>query len=76
MKRTKEWWATLTPEERSHLVYLERADGSGRGCSAYLPDDCGECPACGTPTMSVGLCSYCYNDWEKYIDKADKAMEN
>ncbi len=24
MRRTKEWWARLTPEERSELVYIER----------------------------------------------------
>lgn len=78
MKRTKEWWARLTKDERAHLVYLERSDvkGSGRGRSAYLPDDCGECPACGTPTISSGLCHACYQAWKSYINKADGVTES
>lgn len=68
MKRTKEWWARLTKEERSHLVYLER---SANCWSAYLPDDCCECSGCGTPMVGEGLCEACYEAWKYYVDKAD-----
>jgi len=72
MKRTKEWWARLDKHERSHLVYLERhAVGSGYG-NGYLPDDCSECPACGTPVLGTGWCHNCYLAWKSYVDKANK----
>jgi len=43
MRRTKEWWARLTADERSELVYIERnASQASVGWDGYLPDDCGE----------------------------------
>lgn len=72
MKRTKEWWAQLTKEERAELVNLERAyKYSGR--SAYLPDDCSECGYCSTPSLLGGLCWDCLNRLIDLIDKADNA---
>jgi len=73
MKRTKEWWAALAPDERSHLVYIERGNLGGR--SPYLPDDCSECNACGSPMFGSGLCPSCYEAWKSYVDKADQAIK-
>jgi hypothetical protein len=75
MRRTKEWWKALAPEERSHLVYIEKHRNGLAGGSAYLPEGVGECPACGQLSR-LGLCDYCANAREKYIAKADKALES
>ena len=76
MKRTKEWWAQLTKEERSELVRLERLDASTPLIyrSGYLPDDCTECPHCSTPHISTGLCPQCFNRLIAFIDKADAGV--
>jgi len=70
MKRTKEWWARLMPDERSHLVYLERQQNELAIGSPYLPDDVGECPACGQ-LSHYGLCDCCQNSLDKYIKKGN-----
>jgi len=70
MKRTKEWWARLTPEERSHLVHIEKYHNRSAVGSSYLPADVGECPACGQ-LSSCGLCDYCSDARQKYIRKAN-----
>jgi hypothetical protein len=69
MRRTKEWWARLTKEERAHLVYLEKNQNKLATGSAYLPEGVGECPACGQLSR-FGLCDYCSGCLEKYIKKA------
>jgi len=76
VRRTKEWWATLEPRERSELVYLEKSEkySSGYGGGGYLPDDCCECGACGTPHISTGLCNHCLNELIAIIAKANTAM--
>jgi len=71
MRRTRVWWARLTKEERSTLVFLERARQWCGGSSAYLPDDVRECPACGQPQMRSGLCNYCYSRLETLIAKGN-----
>ncbi len=72
MKRDKTWWARLTGEERSELVYLERSDKLG-GHSGYLPDDCAECGACSMPHMGSGLCPLCHKQLNALIAKANAA---
>lgn len=76
MRRTKKWWACLTPDERSELVYLERAanKSSGIGSSPYMPDDCGECTRCGQPTTAYDLCPNCLGELIRICNKADSAM--
>ena len=76
MKRTKEWWGTLTVEQRSRLVFLERcARISGvYGGGGYLPDNCCECVACSTPHPGNGLCPYCVRELYELIEIADKAI--
>lgn len=71
MKRSKQWWKGLTKEERSELVYLERAGSKyGGGGSAYLPEGYSDCQACGTPTTG-SLCDFCLHRLIKLTDKAD-----
>jgi len=72
MPRDKAWWARLTKGERSRLVYLERCGAkSSWGGSAYLPDDCSECPSCSQPTMCAGLCSDCARELAKLVAKGN-----
>jgi len=71
MKRTKEWWAALTKDERSELYWLERSQESGGG-SAYIPDDCKECGRCGTPHLGYGLCQMCHNRLIELTEKAER----
>jgi hypothetical protein len=70
MRRNKEWWARLGPEERRVLVYLESAQyHSGR--SDYIPDDCVECGGCGSPTLGWGLCPLCSEELQRIRLKGD-----
>lgn len=58
MKRNKQWWSRLTKSERVELVNLERANNRYSDLGGMLPDDCGECTYCGTPTLMGGLCGF------------------
>jgi hypothetical protein len=65
---TKENFARLEPWERGRVMELQTARGySGR--SAFLPDDCSECGACGEPTLGSGWCDGCYAEWERLSSK-------
>jgi len=78
MKRTKEWWARLTAQERSRLVYLESSEkhAGPLGAGGYLPDDCRECGSCSTPTAGFGgLCRYCLEELIALLRKADNEPE-
>ena len=74
MRRTREWWATLTDDERKWLVGRERyAQDSG-------PDWCGGCEE-NVPTQRYGrrrwwgwLCGECQIECERIITKADNAI--
>lgn len=70
MRRTKEWWARLTKQERSALWWLEH-DEKYSGHSAMIPDDCTECGSCGTPSVGSGLCPSCNNRLIELLNKAD-----
>ena len=76
MNRTKEWWDTLTVEQRSRLVFLERCARllNTYGGGGLLPDDCCECMACSTPHPGSGLCPYCVRERYEIIEIADKAI--
>lgn len=71
MKRDKEWWQNLSPQERSHLVQLERANCHNYGGGDYLPDGMSECGYCSNPHSGYGICPYCNNDLENLINKAN-----
>lgn len=74
MKRTRQWWAALTKDERSELWWLEDGERhSGR--SSYYPDDCGECGNCGCPSLGGGLCSLCHACLSELLNKADNAVK-
>ena len=73
MRRTKEWWARLTKEERSEIVYIERQQYKSYRGGGYLPDDCGECSVCGEVMFGTGLCTYCGHRYEELLSKADKS---
>jgi len=44
-------WDNLTREERAEYMRLQMSPQGGYDRSGYLPDDCGECGACGTPII-------------------------
>jgi hypothetical protein len=75
MKRTKQWWASLTKEERSELVYLEHADKHS-SYSSHYPDDCVECGACGNPSLGSGLCTVCLLRLIELLDRANDGVHN
>ena len=70
MRRTREWWARLTKEERIELVYLESSDKHSHR-SDYIPEDCYECGSCSTPSLS-SLCPMCLNRLIFIINKANQ----
>jgi hypothetical protein len=67
VKRSKDFWRSLSKSERSELVGLER--GANRcHSSSYLPDDCVECGYCGGGSLS-GLCNGCSSRLEELLKK-------
>ena len=71
MRRDKAWYARLTKRERSELYWLERDSAKSGGHSAYIPDDCSECPHCGTPHMHGGLCPLCERRLGELVKKGN-----
>jgi len=69
MRRTKEFWARLTKEERSYLVYIEKNKNNYNWMGGYLPDDCSECVVCGLPMLGSGMCHHCYEDYVSLVNK-------
>ena len=69
-RRTKEWWANLTSQERSRLYWLER-DARYSSRSSRIPDDCSECGHCSTPHLGTGLCPMCDRELDLIIRKAE-----
>ena len=62
-------WSNLTKDERAEYMHLQMSPSYG-GRSAYLPDDCGECGACGQPCFgSVGWCKHCLQRHGELFDK-------
>lgn len=72
MRRTREWWAALEPEERSELVNLERADKSSRTTWPYIPSDEDRCGSCAAHHYGGGLCSLCSKQLGELLAKAEK----
>jgi hypothetical protein len=66
---TKENLARLAPLERREFMRLQMSKPTCGG-SDYLPDDCGECGACGQPTLGFGWCRYCHKRYEELRRKA------
>ena len=55
MRRTKEWWARLNPNERAALVWLEHAKNL-EVRESVIYGGLYVCPACGVPTADKSLC--------------------
>lgn len=70
MRRTKEWWARLTADERSRLYWLEEGERHG-GSGWNLPEGFSDCGFCSTPTRWGGLCAACSAKLGVLLDKAD-----
>ena len=67
---TKENFARLEPWERGRFMELQMSPAYG-GRSGYLPDDCGECGACGEPMLGSGWCSRCHGEYERIRAKME-----
>lgn len=67
---TKENMARLLPDERFLIMQLQMSPAYGGNPGGYLPDDCGECGACGVPMLGSGWCGECANMFEKLRVKA------
>jgi len=53
-------WNSLTQEEKREYMQLQMSPSRGYSGGGYLPDDCGECGACGQPCLiDVGWCKDC-----------------
>lgn len=65
-------WENLTKGERAEYMRLQMSPSWGGG-SAYYPDDCSECGACGTPTLGGGWCRSCL---ARHIKLEDKLRRN
>ena len=62
-------WDNLNKEERSTYMRIQMSPSGGYDRSGYLPDDCGECGACGQPILGIGLCRNCYKTWKELDEK-------
>jgi len=62
-------WDNLTREERAEYMRLQMSPQGGYDRSGYLPDDCGECGACGTPILGTGWCKKCSQRFKELDDK-------
>lgn len=71
MKRTKDWWARLTPDERYFVWCYERQKNIYWGRGGYLPDNCSECPVCSDPCLGNGPCLTCIRKHVELIRKAN-----
>jgi len=76
MRRDKAWWARLTKDERSRLVWLECCNSRySFGHSGFLPDDCYECPSCSQPSSAGGLCTYCATELDHLVAKGNGELQ-
>ena len=64
MRRTKEWWARLTKEERARFRTLE---GARIGNQFF---DYGLCPTCPRGIVKKALCPSCLDELAALIRKA------
>ena len=73
---SKQWWRGLTKPERRELATIMMAKHChSLGGGGYLPEDCGECNACGEPMLGTGLCDHCYAIYRRLSDKADAKLK-
>ena len=71
MKRTKQWWAALTKEERSELHRLEYAMSGWIHRHQIEPN---RCNFCRESWYEFGICPGCLNKRNQLIKKANKVI--
>lgn len=71
MRRTKQWWAQLTKDERHALMYIEHRAKLPTLLNR-IPDRVHNCKVCSDPYLSHGLCVKCSNRLSGLIAKAEK----
>ena len=62
-------WSNLTKKERTEYMRLQMSPQGDYDKSGYLPDDCGECGACGQPILGVGWCPFCLERFRELGNK-------
>ena len=62
-------WNNLTKEEAAEYMRLQMSPQGGYDRSGYLPEDCGECGACGNATIGGGWCSPCSARFRVLLNK-------
>jgi len=68
-------WNNLSKEERREYMQLQMSPSRGSSGGGYLPDDCGECGACGQPCLvDVGWCNEYIEDLVTQIEKLEGAQ--
>jgi len=69
-------WSNLSTEERAEYMRLQMSPSGSYDRSGYLPDDCGECGACGTPILGCGWCQSCYARHKQLSNKLKEIRTN
>lgn len=64
-------WNNLTTQERRRYMQLQMSPQGSYSLSGYLPDDCGECGACGQPMLGCGWCSDCLKEYIRLREKLE-----
>lgn len=64
-------WSNLTKEERAEYMNIQMSRSNSYGSSGYLPDDCSECGACGSPMLGIGVCTQCSKRQRELIAKLE-----
>ncbi len=64
-------WDNLTQEEKAEYMRFQMSPQGGYDHSGYLPDDCGECGACGQPMLGSGWCPNCSGRWRELREKLE-----
>ena len=64
-------WNNLTRDERAEYMRLQMSPQGGYDRSGYLPDDCGECGACGRPMLGTGWCERCNARYSQLRNKLE-----
>jgi len=65
-------WGNLTNAERAEYMRLQMSPSGYYDRSGYLPDDVGECEACGNPMLGSGMCKSCYARYKELRDKLEQ----
>ncbi len=69
-------WNNLTKDEQAEYMRLQMSPYGGYDRSGYLPDDCGECGACGQPTLGAGWCLNCLRRYQELRQKLTSPHPN